>query len=124
MIVKADSTRKTVTGGGVMTTLASPSVGLSHAISMWRVDMEPGQSGPSHVIDQEQIWTLLDGQAEVTVGTDTFVLEAGDTALFPAGQPRRVHSLTTAFFVVCGSSTSLAFSDGGPVDGVQPPWIR
>jgi quercetin dioxygenase-like cupin family protein len=45
-------------------------------LSMWRVEMCAGQQGPPHVFDTEQIWHLLAGQAQVSVGTEQLVLSA------------------------------------------------
>ena len=37
--------------------------GRRRATRVWRVDMRPGQAGPAHGFDVEQVWTVLDGGA-------------------------------------------------------------
>jgi hypothetical protein len=50
-----------------MTTLASPSLGGASQ-SLWQVRMEPGQAGPWHRMDREQLWTVVDGGVTVEFG--------------------------------------------------------
>ena len=61
-VIRHADSRRTETPNAVMTTLASPSQGGAGQ-AVWRVDMRPGQAGPRHVIDTEQVWTVLAGCA-------------------------------------------------------------
>jgi quercetin dioxygenase-like cupin family protein len=88
VIRKAES-RRTETPAAVMTTLASPTQGQA-ASAVWRVDMRPGQTGPLHGIDAEQVWTVLEGGANVQLGQENVTLGPGDTVVIPADTPRRV----------------------------------
>ena len=77
LIRHADS-RRTETPNALMTTLASPTQGgAGH--SVWRVDMRPGQAGPLHAIDTEQVWTVLDGSATVELDGEAHTVGPGDT---------------------------------------------
>src|SRR5258708_9722266 len=92
----ADS-RRTETPNAVMTTLASPTQGgAGHAV--WRVDMRPGQAGPLHAIDTEQVWTVLDGGATVELDGQELTVSPGDTLVLPADAPRRVSADPAAGF--------------------------
>ena len=58
--------------------------------AVWRVDMRPGQTGPLHAIDTEQVWTVLAGGATVELDGEVVTVEPGDTVVMPADAPRRV----------------------------------
>ncbi|WP_157186849.1 hypothetical protein [Nocardia jiangxiensis] len=76
-VIRTTERRRSETPAGVMTTLASPTVGDTAGLSMWQVDMTAGASGPLHVFDSEQIWTVLDG--ELSVPTCAFSCAATQT---------------------------------------------
>jgi len=122
MLVATDQVRTFTTGGGTMTTLASPTLGGSRDISLWRVEMSAGQAGPLHRIDGEQIWTLQAGAADLSVDGETTRLHAGDTIVVGADATRRIAAVTDVHFLVAGSPRARAFAEGGPADGVVPPW--
>jgi quercetin dioxygenase-like cupin family protein len=94
VIRRADS-RRTETPAALMTTLASPAQGGA-GLAVWRVEMRPGQSGPLHGIDTEQVWTVLTGGATVELGEEMLTVAPGDTVVMPADTPRRVRSDATA----------------------------
>jgi quercetin dioxygenase-like cupin family protein len=88
-VIRHADSRRTETPNAVMTTLASPTQGgAGH--SVWRVDMRPGQTGPLHAIDAEQVWTVLDGGATVELDGQAVAVGPGDTLVMPADAPRRV----------------------------------
>ncbi|WP_326825356.1 cupin domain-containing protein [Streptosporangium sp. NBC_01756] len=88
-VIRHAESRRTETPNAVMTTLASPTQGGSGQ-AVWRVDMNPGQVGPLHAIDAEQVWTVLDGGATVELGGEKLTVEPGDTLVLPADVPRRL----------------------------------
>jgi quercetin dioxygenase-like cupin family protein len=88
-VIRHAESRRTETPNAVMTTLASPSQGGA-AQAVWRVDMTPGQSGPLHAWDAEQVWTILDGSAAVELDGELVTVGAGDTMILPANSPRRI----------------------------------
>jgi quercetin dioxygenase-like cupin family protein len=114
--------RVTETPNGVMTTLASPTLGGSRA-SLWLVEMHPGAGGPEHAFDGELIWAVTRGAAELTMAGATTTLGPGDTAVLPAGVMRRLTAGPDGFTAVVtgpGGST-VSRSDGLP--SVVPPWV-
>ena len=66
--LRSSSMRRTETPNAVMTTLASPTQGPTDQLSIWRVEMRAGQRGPRHVFDSEQVWHVLAGELDVTIG--------------------------------------------------------
>jgi quercetin dioxygenase-like cupin family protein len=88
-VIRHAESRRTETPNAVMTTLASPSQGgAGHAV--WRVDMAPGQSGPLHAWDTEQVWTVLDGSAVVELDGELLTVGPGDTLILPPDANRRI----------------------------------
>jgi quercetin dioxygenase-like cupin family protein len=122
-LVRAAQARRTQTPNALMTTLASPSLGPTAGLSMWLVEMRAGQQGPAHVFDTEQIWHLIEGEAEVTVNARTLVLGPGDTVVLPAGAERQVSARTGAQLVVCGHGDAIARVPGEAASRGTPPWI-
>jgi quercetin dioxygenase-like cupin family protein len=88
-VIRHAESRRTQTPNAVMTTLASPSQGGSGQ-AVWRVDMRPGQAGPLHAMDTEQVWTVLEGGAAVDISGEAVAVAAGDTVILPPGVLRQV----------------------------------
>jgi quercetin dioxygenase-like cupin family protein len=122
-VIRHADNRRTQTPNAVMTTLASPTQGGAGR-ALWRVDMRPGQAGPPHVFDAEQVWTVLEGGATVELDEQTLAIEPGDTVVMPAGVPRRVTADPQAGLVaiVTASAGARARTPDGTDHGV-PPWI-
>ncbi|GAA4227510.1 quercetin dioxygenase-like cupin family protein [Streptosporangium album] len=133
-VIRHAESRRTETPNAVMTTLASPTQGGSGQ-AVWRVDMRPGQAGPPHAIDAEQVWTVLDGGATVELDGEKLTVGPGDTLVIPADVPRRLSSDQAAGFVaivvapagmrayVVGDtrvSADCAIPDG---DKLLPAWV-
>ena len=119
-LVRSDAARRVETPNAVMTTYASPTQGGSTQ-ALWRVEMAPGALGPVHVMDGEQIWTVLDGAAAITVDDERVDAAVGDTVVLEAGRTRRIaadagRGLTA---IVTGRGADVA---SGPEPTV-PPWI-
>ncbi len=117
-VIRYAESRRTETPNAVMTTLASPSQGGA-TCAVWRVDMRPGQAGPPHAFDAEQVWTVLDGGAEVTLGGQTARLRPGDTMIILAGEPRRVRADPAAGFaaIVVAPAGARAWVHDGTIPG-------
>jgi quercetin dioxygenase-like cupin family protein len=122
-LVRATQARRTQTPNALMTTLASPSQGPTAGLSMWLVEMRAGQQGPAHVVDTEQIWHLIEGEAEVTVDARRLVLGPGDTLVLPAGAGRQVSAPADAQLVVCGRGDAVVRVPGEAAPRGTPPWI-
>jgi quercetin dioxygenase-like cupin family protein len=123
-VVSHAESRRTETPAGVMTTLASPTLGGAER-PIWRVEMEPGKSGPEHRFDVEQVWTVLAGGATVELDGRPIALGVGDTVIMPPAVPRRViadaeHGFAAIVTAPAGARASLL--DG--TDRGVPPWIE
>lgn len=123
VITRADA-RVTETPNAVMTTLASPTQGGT-SVSLWRTAMRPGQCGPVHTFDVDQVWHLLEGSAVVDVEGQAIDLSPGDTIVIPREAPRQVSTSGGALFVVSGKGAGRAtpVTSDGPGEQVNPPWI-
>jgi quercetin dioxygenase-like cupin family protein len=79
------------TPNAVMRTLAAPSTG-SAELAVWEVTMRPGQRGPVHTVDREQVWLVLDGVAEIVEGDDAVRSRAcaGDAVTIAGGLRRQI----------------------------------
>ncbi len=121
-VVRSAQRRRTETPNAVMTTLASPSQGQA-TISVWRVEMRPGQAGPLHGIDAEQVWAVLMGGASVLLGPDIVTVGPGDTIVMPADMPRRVTADAQAGLVaiVAAPASLRAYVLGSPSPGPHSP---
>lgn len=64
-------------------------VGAEHGadISYFSVENRPGEGPGLHWHPYSETWVVLEGTAQITIGDDTFVAEAGDTATGPAFVP-------------------------------------
>ena len=122
-LVRAAQARRTQTPNALMTTLASPSQGPTAGLSMWLVEMRAGQQGPAHVFDTEQIWHLIEGEAEVTVNARKLLLGPGDTVVLPAGAERQVSARAGTQLVVCGRGDAIVRVPGEAAPRGTPPWI-
>ncbi|MHB8531755.1 MAG: cupin domain-containing protein [Solirubrobacteraceae bacterium] len=121
--IRSAETRVSETPNATMRTLASPTLGSTAGVSMWQVEMEAGASGPLHVFDSEQVWTVLDGEARVSVGEDTAELAPGDTVVLPAGAERQVAARTAVRMLVCGHGDAIVRVPGEPSPRGTPAWI-
>lgn len=122
-VVRTTQRRRSETPAGVMTTLASPTVGDTAGLSMWEVTMTAGASGPLHVFDSEQIWTVLDGELSVAIAGQREDLRTGDTVVIPADRERQISARTDVRLLVCGHGNAIARVPGEPEPRGIPAWI-
>jgi quercetin dioxygenase-like cupin family protein len=116
--------RRTETPNATMTTLASPTLGTSARLSLWRVEMTVGARGPRHIFDSEQLWTLLEGAITIVLeGEMTTHLETGDTIVLPAGAERQVQARSQAAMIVCGYGDAVVRVAGESDPRGTPAWI-
>jgi quercetin dioxygenase-like cupin family protein len=121
--VRSLSMRRTETPNAVMTTLASPTQGPTDELSLWRVEMRAGQQGPRHVFDSEQVWHVVAGELDVTIGDQTARLSAGDAVVLPAKAERQISAVTAAQIIACGRGSAVVFVPGEDAPRGTPPWI-
>ncbi len=90
-LVRSTAAAVHATPNAVMRTLAAPSVGAAE-LAVWEVSMSDGQAGPSHRVDHEQVWVVLQGSLSIGLdaGIETLRVGAGDAAILPAKCERRV----------------------------------
>ena len=85
------------------------------------VVLEPGESPPLHVHpDAEQVFFVLEGEAEMTVGQESperFPLRAGDFVRTPPGTYHAARCTSPGRFVYLSSD---CFTEAGPRD--EPTW--
>lgn len=122
-LVPATAARTSVTPNARMTTIASPTVGGATEQSVWWVDMDPGQAGPAHVVDVEQVWTVLGGTLLVEVD-ETLTAHVGDTLVLPAGAVRRVHAPDGARALVCSRAGAKVSVPGETAGRGTPEWMQ
>ncbi len=123
-VVSQADVRRTETPNAVMHTLASPTLGASRSLAVWRVEMAPGAQGPAHRFDVEQVWTAVAGAATFDLEDGARRIRTGDTVVLPAGVPRRVMADAADGFaaLVAGRSGGRALLPDGTDRGV-PAWI-
>lgn len=121
-VIRHADARRTSTPNGTMTTFASPTQGGA-VQALWQVEMPPGAVGPLHVMDGEQVWTVLGGGAHVDVGGGREELRAGDTLVLPAGVPRRIHADHDGGLTAVVTGRGGAVASGPDRDPVVPGWI-
>ena len=122
-LVKRADARTTVTPNATMTTLASPTLGATSGRSLWLVEMTADATGPMHVFDTEQIWTVIDGHAAIEIEGVAHPLDAGDTLVIPRGTERQVHATTACRMLVTGDATATASVPGESESRGTPTWI-
>ena len=121
-VIPAAAARRTETPNAVMTTLASPTQGgAAHAL--WRVDMAPGQAGPAHAFDVEQVWTVLGGGATLALRGAEHALAAGDTVVIPAAAERQVSAGPAGFAAIVTATPGARATLPDGTDRGVPPWI-
>ena len=121
--ISASGTRRTETPNATMTTLASPTLGGTAGLSMWRVEMAADTRGPLHVFDSEQLWTVLEGTVSIAIGDEVLALVSGDTAVLPAGTQRQVTATSAARLLVCGHGDAVAQVPGESTSRGTPAWV-
>jgi quercetin dioxygenase-like cupin family protein len=122
-LVKRADARTTRTPNATMTTLASPTLGATSSRSLWLVEMAAGATGPIHVFDTEQIWTVIDGNVAIEIEGVDHPLDTGDTLVIPAGAERQVHATTACRMLVTGDATATASVPGESESRGTPAWI-
>lgn len=122
-VIRMSERRRSQTPAGVMTTLASPTIGATVGLSMWEVAMTAGARGPLHIFDSEQIWTVLDGELSVTIAGQREDIRSGDTVVIPADVERQISARTDVRLLVCGHANAIAQVPGEPEPRGTPPWI-
>ena len=118
MLIAAADAPRHETPNAVMRTLAAPSLGAAE-LAVWEVAMRAGQAGPAHQVDREQIWTVLEGELRVQVGTDALAVRPGDALRLPRDTERQVAAVTDVRAIVASPACPTVTT----ADDTRPlPW--
>jgi quercetin dioxygenase-like cupin family protein len=88
--------------------------GAAHGanISFFLVTSDPGQGPALHRHPYDETWTVLEGEATITIGEDTFTAHAGDTAVAPADTWHRfTNSGTGTLRIVCIHASAVMIQE-------------
>jgi quercetin dioxygenase-like cupin family protein len=109
-------------GGARFTSLATPSRG-SRETSVWRVQIDPGAPAAAHSLTREEVFVVLRGRAQVSIGDDHAVAEPGDAIVVPAGTR---FALGNAGADVLELVCCLPVGGQATMDGstFTPPWAQ
>ncbi|PRB09940.1 cupin domain-containing protein [Microbacterium sp. MYb62] len=83
-------------------------VGAEHgaAVSYFFVENQPGEGPGLHWHPYPETWIVIEGVASITVGEETFVAGAGDTATGPAYVPHRFVNAGDGILTIIGIHAS------------------
>lgn len=88
IILRARQAPRYVRGDGIRSwLLASPRTCGTRHLTITRVDIEPGGRQRLHHHEAEQVYFILDGGGEMTVGQETAPVGPGDCVFIPGGAP-------------------------------------
>jgi quercetin dioxygenase-like cupin family protein len=122
-VVPAPPTPTHELGGARFTSLATPSRGSTDT-SVWLVEIAPGAAGAPHRLTREEVFVVLAGRAEVTLGEVVSAAGPGDAIVVPPGVPFALAaSGEDAVRAVC----CLPVGGQAQLPGGQPftpPWAR
>ena len=104
------------------TALATPSRGSAET-SVWRVELASGAPATPHRLTREEVWVLLDGQADVSLDGQTSRANTGDAIVVPPGTEFAITAVgVEPLHAVClpvGGQGQIG--DGDPF---APDWVR
>jgi unsaturated pyranuronate lyase len=63
---------------------------LGSGVMVSFVRYEPGAEAPLHAHEEEQVFVVVDGEFDVTLGDETRRLKVGEAAVIPSWVPHRV----------------------------------
>lgn len=69
------------------TSLATPSRGQTRDTSVWSVELLPHGPVTPHELTREEVFVILDGTANVTLGDERRLASAGDVIIVPPDTP-------------------------------------
>ncbi|QNA93456.1 MULTISPECIES: cupin domain-containing protein [unclassified Microbacterium] len=83
-------------------------VGADHgaAVSYFFVENHPGEGPGLHWHPYPETWVVIEGVAAITVGDETLVARAGDTATGPAYVPHRFTNVGDGVLTIIGIHAS------------------
>lgn len=96
---------------------------MGSSIEVFDTSGPAGGGPPLHQHPWEEIYVILDGELEVTVDGETYVLKKGGVAHIPAGTPHAYRNLTEAHFltIVSKGDASKFFAQVASEVEMNPP---
>jgi quercetin dioxygenase-like cupin family protein len=121
MIIHSQDAPTFTQGGTTAIGYASPSRG-ARDLSLWRIDLAPGEASPPHSLSQEEVFLALEGSGRAQLDGDEEAFAAGDCLVVPKGVPFTLQAGPQGLGAVCamaagGQATILP---DGPT--ITPPW--
>lgn len=108
------------TGGAVITGLASPSRGGATDTAAWRVRLRADQPSPTHELDRQEVFVVLDGAVTACFADREETVGAGGALIVPAGERFSLVARGADADAVCVLPVGAqARTDG---DAFTPPW--
>ena len=68
-------------------------------MTILEMNYHPGAVSPMHLHNHETLLYVIEGEVQVTVGTEKFVLNAGDACHQPEGEEHNVEALKESIFL-------------------------
>ena len=109
-------------GAATVTSFAAASRG-AHEVSLFRVDLPPGEGLPAHRHDHLDVFTVLAGEAKFELGEEPFELGEGDSVVVPIGVRHVLEAGPGGVsIIVTMLPGNQMFRDDGSV--AVPPWVQ
>lgn len=91
-------------------------------VAVWRSTTAPGNAGPVHRIDREQVLVVIEGTLSATINQTDVEAVPGDAVVLPAGAVRQLRNdgsvpVVTITCAIPGSRATV-----GEGDPVTVPW--
>ena len=84
-VIQTPSAPTHTLSGTSFTSLATPSRGSTTDNSLWRVELAAGTAPTPHSLTRGEIFLVLRGTADVTIGDTREIAPAGNAIVVPAG---------------------------------------
>lgn len=121
--VPISAARTIDTPAATMRTYASPSAAAVANVSVWRTEMQPGTSGPVHVIDTDHVVIVVEGTLEATVDGSAVRANVGDCVLLPRDKERQLTAGSSGVVTLTSAQPGSA-ARAGEAEPVRVPWAN
>ncbi|HEV7704121.1 MAG TPA: cupin domain-containing protein [Gemmatimonadaceae bacterium] len=72
----------------------------AHSMSFAYYDVDAGAAIHGHEHPEEEVWHIIDGTLEITLGDDTHVVGAGSAAIVPSNTRHAIRAITNARVII------------------------
>ena len=122
-LVTLHAARTIDTPAASMSTYASPTTEPASDLSVWRTQMQPNTSGPTHTIDTDHVVVIIQGRLTALVGNAAVEANVGDCVVLPAGRVRQLSAGPDGVVTVTAAQPGSTAS-AGDADPVRVPWAN